>query len=248
MFVTSSWTTLKIQTQILYEGALLLQNDPHFWVSFPVGSPLSSCPLLWHSSCVLPTMGPEVASLRPFGKAPSLTTLRWCGRGAAGGSCCGSTFQKGWGWLWVPAPLWKPWDFPISSGKNPLVLPLGGWLAQVSAVWTGCGRCPGPGAAAALDADLPSVLGVCVTPTPGLHYSRWPWAQGNRADFWDVAGCDIPCSVHPSTNTGPRACLKSSIDRTTFLPPLLSWVYFLCFYEAIQWGFQRDKSKCNINV
>lgn len=118
-----------------------------------------------------------------------------------------------------------------------------GWVAC-----TGCGRCPGPGAAAALDADLPSVLGVCVTPTPGLHCSRWPWAQGNRADFQDVDGCDIPRSVHPSTNTGPRACLKSSLDRTTLLPPLLSWVYFLCFYEAIQCGFQRDKSKCNINI
>ena len=75
---------------------------------------------------------------------------------------------------------------------------LGEQPVQGPAVWTGWGRCPG--ARAAAPPGTASVLGDHVTPTPGLYYSRWPWALGISADFWDVLDSDHPCSVHLSTH------------------------------------------------
>ena len=203
MFVTSSRITLKTQTQNLYKGALLLQNDPLYWVSFSVDPPFSSFSLLWTFQLFSLhwAWSGLTQSLCPL---PEHTVMMWA-----------QVSRQVTSWAHIPGGMGPILGTSITleilgcprnlflQGRTLWFCLLGEQPVQGPAVWTGWGKCPGARAAAA--PGTASVLGDHVTPTCGLYYSRWPWAPGISADFWDVLDSDhlfthLWCPVHPSTH------------------------------------------------
>ena len=172
-----------------------------------------------------PSIEPGVASLGPFGSALSLNTSWWCGLRPAGRTCYGPTFQEGWGWFWVAAPLWKSLFLQgrtlwfCLSGKQPV---------QVPVSRQGEGNVQGP--------ELQLLQHSFSAGCPCHSHSQSPLlpmivSSGHQCRLLGCSGLWPPllCSSIHTRPSPSSACLKSSIDGTTFLFPSLPWVYFLGF-------------------
>lgn len=217
MFVISSQITLKLQTQNLYKGALLLQNDPLFWVSFSVDSPFSSFSLLW-TFWLLPPSSLEWPHLVPLAVPSPWTPCDDVGSAQQAGHVMGSHSRRDGadserqhrsGNLCFSREELFGFAFPASS------------LCKGLLSGQGEGNVPGQNCSCFSTA---SVLGVRATPTLTLssgHQCRLLGCSG----LWPPLLC---ASIH-TCSSASSACLKSSIGGTTFLFPLLPWVYFLGF-------------------